>query len=95
MSTTHHQKAAFKQNAALKVTLNYLSSLDIDDLDEMVMDMAYLSVNTEINSTSDINEQERLLSEVENTASDVNNCGKEAQINFLVNNGYRAMLYAS
>tara|TARA_R110002033_G_scaffold135713_6_gene175436 strand:+ start:1962 stop:2231 length:270 start_codon:yes stop_codon:yes gene_type:complete len=89
MSTNHHQEVA------LKVTLNYLSSLDVDDLDEMVMDMAYLSVNAEVNSTSDINEQDNLLSEAENAASSINNCGKEAQINFLVNNGYRAMLYAS
>lgn len=79
----------------LKVTLRVLSLLDVDDLDEMVMDMAYCNANPLLNETEDLDAQESILKQAENTASNINNMGKDAQVKYLIGNGFRARLNAS
>ncbi|QIR16612.1 hypothetical protein [Shewanella aestuarii] len=86
---------AITQDNTLKVTLNFLRTLDIEDLDDMVVDMAYRKAMPLLNATEDLDEQERVISNIEYDASEINNSGKTAQVDYLVSNGFRAKCYAS
>ncbi|GGB53240.1 hypothetical protein GCM10011607_12210 [Shewanella inventionis] len=78
-----------------KVTLNFLLSLEIEDLDEMVTDISYSNVNNELNATACLDCQELILSRAESVSCEVNNLGREAQIKYLFESGFRTQLQIS
>lgn len=55
-----------------------------DALDDVVIDVCVEMALGDINNTDDEAEQNDLISQAESRGSDINNCGHEAQIEFLL-----------
>lgn len=67
-----------------------LPVIDQDLLDDLVCDIACDMDSIGLNDTDDVSKQDRLLSEAEGNASDINNQGQTAQLEYLLQNNIPA-----
>jgi hypothetical protein len=64
-----------------------LLSLEQESLDDLVTEMS-CELSSELNQTDNEEAQDEIILLAEKSAADINNKGKDEQVNYLLNNGY-------
>lgn len=73
-----------------RATTEYLRQLCQDELDDLVVEMVCEQACDAINSTPNESEKEELICLAETAASDINNQGRDVQIDYLLKHGFKA-----